>query len=384
MTKLTVFNNNQLSRVPEQPLPSIFKSIDGLRGFACLIVLCHHCYFHAGSYAYPVIEIANSKIAISSLLFYGYSGVELFFVLSGFCLTYSMIKNPEKEIDWVQYAINRVRRIYPPFIGVMILLLTLSLIIYSFKINPFMYDNLLSMPSFKHLVLSFSFVSLSFNTSFWTLCVEWRWYLILPIVILIYKQFKILGLLASSVAISLFYAFVIHDSSYTQLQFILSPLPLYLPIFILGVWVAHLVVEKRNNYLIQYSIWGLLASFILLVLVHPPAPSLDFSYARILPFGIFYFFLLITAIYDRRIQSIFSWKPMVVLGQFSYSLYLIHLPIIQGIHSITKSMNWSPQIQFFFYQGFVMPLCILLGYVFYRFLEKPFLKKRLVQPERAI
>jgi peptidoglycan/LPS O-acetylase OafA/YrhL len=380
MSQIISSSNDVSNQSSDRPLPSIFKSIDGLRGFACLIVLCHHCYFHGGSYLYPTIQVSNWKLSLSSLFYYGYSGVELFFVLSGFCLTYSIIKSPNKVVDWRQYFINRVRRIYPAFIATMVILFGLSFIIHSQKLDVFINEKFLEMPTFKHLLLSLSFVSLSFNTSFWTLCVEWRWYLIVPLMIFIYKRFNILGTFIFSMAISLIYATFIQPSSSVLLKFILSPLALYLPLFVLGILAAHLLVTKPSSlvqdYIIRYSKWGVLASFIPLFIVVPPEPNLEFSYARIVPFGVFYFFLLVAALYDSNFQKMFSWKPLVFVGEFSYSLYLIHLPIIQAIHIFTKPMNWSDQTQFFFYQGFVLTLCIVLGYLFYLLFEKPFLKKR--------
>jgi peptidoglycan/LPS O-acetylase OafA/YrhL len=372
--------NDSLVRQPAQPTSSVFTSIDGLRGIACLMVLCHHCYFHGGRYSYPIIEIFNNKISLSGVFFYGYSGVELFFVLSGFCLAYSMIKNPDRKVDWRQYFLNRIRRIYPAFLASMALFMLLSLIINYFKITPLINDEILQMPSLKVLIYSFSFISLSFNTSFWTLCVEWRWYLILPIIILIYKRFKITGVFFVSIISSIIYSLYIEKSSNVQLAFFLSPLPKYLPLFSLGIWVAHIAIVKKNTLFqeicTRYVRLGCLASLVLIVILVPHEPQVDFSYERIVPFGIFYFFVLIAAIFDEKIKKILSWKPIVLIGNFSYSLYLIHLPIIQIIHSITKSMNWTPQFQFIFYQGLVMPTCIALSYVFYRVAEKPFIKKR--------
>jgi peptidoglycan/LPS O-acetylase OafA/YrhL len=381
MSQIISSSTDASNQSSDRPIPSTFTAIDGLRGFACLIVLCHHCYFHGGRYSYPTIKILNWKQSLSSLFYYGYSGVELFFILSGFCLAYSIIRSPNKIVNWRQYFIKRARRIYPAFIATMVILFTLSFIIHSQKIDIFIDNKFLEMPTSEQLFLSLSFVDFSFNTSFWTLCLELRWYLIFPLIILIYKRFNISGAFIFSIVISLIYSTFIYPSSQTQLKFILGPLPLYLPLFVLGVWAAHLLVTKPSSlvqdYITRYSKWGCLASLIPLFIVVPPEPFFGFSRSRIIPFGIFYFFLLVAALYDSSFQKFFSWKPLVFVGEFSYSLYLIHLPIIEGIYIFTKPMNWSDQTQFFFYQGFVFALCVFLGYLFYLLFEKPFLKEKI-------
>ena len=148
----------------------------------------------------------------------------------------------------------------------------------------------------------------------------------------------------------------------------------------MGICVADLIVKNKDTnfgtILTKYSKWFCLSNFILAIVLVPKEPDLELSYLRIFSFGLFYSSLLTAAIFDRFVNRIFSSRPLVFIGKFSYSLYLIHLPIIHAIHTMTKSLNWTEQSQFIFYQGFVMPLCIFLGYVFYQFAERPFLRKK--------
>src|SRR5436305_1631096 len=88
-----------------------FRSIDGLRGFACLLVVTHHCYLFGGRYQWPAIGVASWHFVLPQLLFHGYSGVELFFIISGFCLSYPVLSNPNREFDVKRYAKSRFKRI---------------------------------------------------------------------------------------------------------------------------------------------------------------------------------------------------------------------------------------------------------------------------------
>ena len=377
MTKIISTSTDQLSKIT----PPRLEAIDGLRGVACLMVVAHHCYFHGGRYAYPELNIGSWKtIALSQILFYGYSGVELFFVLSGFCLAYPILNRLPQTPNWRRYFVSRIRRIYPPFLIAMVLFGICAWLIQYLQVEPFFSARVLAIPSFRQFIYSILFISLSFNTSFWTLCVEWRWYFVLPLLITLYFRFKMLGILAFTTSVSLFYVFFIQSSNSEQVKFLLSPLPLFLPVFALGIWSAELATSKHKStgtdFIIQNIRWGCLASLFFLLIVVPREPNLNLTFSRAIPFGLLYFFVVLAAIYDPVIRQILSWKPLVILGEFSYSLYLIHLPLIHAAYSVTQKLNWSPATQFLFYQGAFLPFCILLGYLFYQVAEKPFLRQR--------
>ena len=84
------------------------ENIDSLRGLAALYVLFFHCYFLGNIYIY------DGKI--QDLIVHGDIGVPIFFVISGFSITYSVIKkdlvNPE---ELKGFYIRRIYRIIPLF-----------------------------------------------------------------------------------------------------------------------------------------------------------------------------------------------------------------------------------------------------------------------------
>ena len=65
---------------------------------------------------------------------------------------------------------------------------------------------------------------------------------------------------------------------------------------------------------------------------------------------------------------------MVLVGLFSYSLYLIHQRIIMLFSAVTRSLHWSGAIQFFFFQVVVFLFCIMIGFLFFQLAEKPVIR----------
>jgi peptidoglycan/LPS O-acetylase OafA/YrhL len=356
-----------------------FDSLDGLRALACLAVLCHHCYIWAGRYQWPVVELSGQPLSLSRLLSYGYLGVEIFFVLSGFCLAYPLLCRAGEPIDWRRYFASRARRILPPYWAALLLFAGMSALITGLQVMPFAASDALQTPQTKHLILGVLLTSVVYNSSFWTLCLEARWYLALPLLIRLHARLRMPGVLAVCVIVSLLFMELGHRLP-GRLQFLIGPLPLFLPLFGLGIALAEIASRTGHSGLaaacVRYRRWGLLLAVALVGCFTPAEPDLGFHYSRIVPAGLLGFFLVLMALYDPLVRRWLSYPPLVALGGFSYSLYLIHLPFIHLTYAVTKTKPFPDAIQFLIYQGIVLPVCVLLGYLFYRVAEKPFLQRR--------
>ena len=90
-----------------------------LRGIAAIIVLIVHAI---QLYWFRLIGSSNEIALISGL--FGRHAVLLFFLLSGYLITLSILTNiiRNQRFDWTEYAAARIARIYPPLIGAIIYL----------------------------------------------------------------------------------------------------------------------------------------------------------------------------------------------------------------------------------------------------------------------
>jgi len=137
--------------------PRRLPVLDGLRGLAVLLVLFAHASAR-GLYLFPGFDLRGC----------GRPGVFLFFVLSAFLLTRQMLERDPRDLRsaraWGRYAARRVLRIYPAYLAVSLLYLATQ---------GWSGEQLL-----EHLALRRG------ERHFWTIPVEFTYYLVLPVVVL--------------------------------------------------------------------------------------------------------------------------------------------------------------------------------------------------------
>jgi peptidoglycan/LPS O-acetylase OafA/YrhL len=366
------------------PKSERLPAIDGLRGFASLLVLFHHCIEYGGSFRFLVLPLGEYFISWTGLILYGYGGVDLFFVLSGFCLAYPIYTRPDRPFDVKRYTLARIRRIMPPYLAAIAILWVLALLgIYG------------TPPTTKQLILALLMVYSWGSFAYWTLTLEARWYVVFPFLALPLKASTLTHsvLLRRFGAIFLFavgccvvYVFLLENVKNELVQrllFLLTPLPQFLPVFVAGIGVAKLysvMPEFPKSKAVLYERWLLglfVLAFVLMLFVTPPAPErLQSRYQRVIPFGLVFTSLLLLGLYHPKFRWFFGTKPMVFSGDISYSLYLVHLPIIAFMYDFTKPMSLPVPVQFFIYQWVVPGICIAVAFGFYWCFERPTLRAK--------
>ncbi len=200
-----------------------------------------------------------------------------------------------------------------------------------------------------------------------------------PVLVMVTRKTGPLALILVTSALSILSAgYLASDARWISRQF--TPVLFYLPLFALGMIGARLyrrflagpphVLFFRSTRSVRLMLIAALAVAIGYV---PPDPDGWLSYYRIIPFGLFYFFLLLFALCDPVGQRVFSFRPLVGLGIISYSLYLVHEPIIHYAYFVCRQYDWSPLQQALFFQCVLAPFCVCIGMVFFFCIERRFL-----------
>ena len=284
--------------------------MEGLRGFAVFLVFLVHYVTFIRPWFSKQSDLGRFADSVHMI---GNTGVDLFFVLSGYLIYGSLISRPQR---FPRFMSRRVERIYPAFAVVFVIYILLSLVspIHN-KIPTTGFDELVYLLE-NFLLLPGLFPIEPMITVAWSLSYEIFFYLAIPLVIFV------LGLRRWSVAqrTGLFLALALG----TALSFSVVEGRVRLIMFISGI----LLHEFASNRPIPApgSIIGLLALVGgLLGMLLPVTGSGGFALKISLLFVAF-FMVCATCVCRPTawLSRIFSWTPVRWLGNMSYSYYLLH------------------------------------------------------------
>lgn len=308
--------------------------LDGLRGLAIFLVLIEH-------YVWDSVHIAHVDWR-SYALFpfrFAWSGVDLFFVLSGFLIGGILIDAKSASNYYSTFYLRRVHRIFPLYY----LWLILFSVGYYFSAGTnadfltvlfHRYMPLWTYPAFlQNFAMSLhNGVGPIWLGITWSLAVEEQFYLLLPAIVRRFSIKWIVGLAAAAIIVAPLLRFALLKSG-TGVMAPYALLPCRADTLAFGV-IAAVMVRNRSAWTWLEShprqIYWALASlstavFCLLFVRDPFAKNLFVSFGFSV-LAAFYATLLIVLVVcpGRMGQLAFGWKPLVKLGTISYAVYIIH------------------------------------------------------------
>jgi peptidoglycan/LPS O-acetylase OafA/YrhL len=266
---------------------------------------------------------SGPQTAFSFLARQACHGVDLFFVLSGFCLAYPTLANLQNEsgatFRIAAYGARRIVRILPPYyaaIATFTLLGYALLGLHNSLPEPMSREALTAGGILKQALFLDRDRQFS-DASFWTLAVEFRWYFVFPILLWLWVRHpRAFGALAVA-------AIVAGGTRLAGVDVF------FLPFFMLGIVAAHLHVRG-----IRLRLWGALALVLSLVAAAASTAPYGWGFPENGPFwGIAMFCVVVAAGSAPALRSVLSARWLVAVGTASYGIYLIHEPLVALIEN---------------------------------------------------
>ena len=334
-------------------------AMEGIRGYAVLLVFLVHQDTLFRGYLAPGSSLAR----LSQFCHYiGNSGVDQFFVLSGFLIYGNLINRPQ---SFGSFLSKRVRRIYPTFLCVFAIYVVLSYLEPAYSKIPaapqrsvlYLVENLLFMPG--------SFPIEPLIPVRWSLSFEFFFYLSLPLLIggLGMREWKRSGRVAFFLAL-----LTLHCVGYG-----LQVLPhIRLVAFIAGVLLWELNQTQAASRLSSLGEMGALLFYAAVFLI-PFSPRFGVVWNLLLA-GALFALTLFSFAFHGVLNTIFRAWPIRWLGNMSYSFFLLHGLILNGIAAAIERMGFHGSISVFGYVALaVLNLAIALvgSFLIFFFVEKP-------------
>lgn len=355
-------------------MDSRIRSIDGWRAIAALGVLYTHVWVTLGL---PSLSVAGVEV-MHFLNLWG-NGVQLFFVISGFCF-YLVLKKYEKyDLQTIIYFWRkRWLRIAPAFYTICIFL---AFIHY----GPFNFN------TFYKLFLNFIFLQnhlqeATIDATFWSLAVEWHFYLLLPVVFIAINRFDVKKVIVA-IIISCFFLNVLHFAGF----FLPGPGWGYLIFTNIGhfAWGILLGFIYKNHILFSFltNTYSLLAGLIVayigkflfssLVLKHcSPLLAILFESTGPLVMTFGFGMMIYTTLFNPFSSGLIGNKVLSIIGEISYSFYLWHSSIIFFLYHNFHEYIPATAAGVFLFMALTLLILLPISYITYTLLESFYFKRR--------
>jgi hypothetical protein len=323
---------------------SQIQSLQVFRGFAALAVVAHHAA--NGTEAF----VGQMPSAASALFVYGLLGVDFFFVLSGFIIMYAHCDDERTPASVNRYAFKRLTRIYPAYLPVGLGMIALYAALPDLSAAGVGRDfsfvsSLLLVPANGPPALSVA----------WTLVHELMFYGVF-LLYFVSRRWLAGGLLAWALMI------LLANQWSSPAGWLRYPLSLLNIEFMFGVGAAWLV---RSRTLHGQGRWiATLGIAIACLTVWSMAPD-KVTYLRLVfAFGLA---LLIVGFAVRERSAALQWPALLlILGNASYSIYLIHNPLL----SLTQRLAGRLALTWPSAMVLGVMLSLLAGWIYYMMVER--------------
>ena len=367
--------------------------LDGIRACAALWVLLGHCHLFAFGWQRSQSPWARPL----DLLLYMHLGVDIFLVLSGFCLALPVVRHgnglPMRTRD---YFLARAWRILPPYLVTLFLILLVNAVVplAAWGRHAAGPTSAIPVPVLLANVFLLQDVFPSTNVingPFWSIAVEWHLYFVFPLLVAVLRRRGPAVLLAVGAAIAIVLTWlrfrypVLSDAVPATIP---EP-PYYIALFVMGIVAASLAADPRfqamRARLVRYA--GIAACVLCL-----PLGAVLWTYRIIDGGNVHRFFdhadvidplagavtaaclLLMCGLPPRhRLRRFFESPSLVAIGGYSYSLYLVHIPILAALNRWIDYAGVSARsagTTLFVLVAVGVPACLLFARVFARCFER--------------
>jgi peptidoglycan/LPS O-acetylase OafA/YrhL len=295
------------------------------------------CLFHFSSSSNYLPDGNVLKVVGS----YGAYGVQMFFVISGFVLPYSLSKSGYTLGNFGNFVLRRIVRLDPPYIlsiVIVVILAYVSTLSPLYRGKPFQFN---WGDALFHLGYLNSFVGRPWlSPVYWTLAIEFQFYLLLG---LLYPVFSNSNNFTRGIIIVVFLSLALWLRD-------LGLIFCHGPLFLMGIF-SFLCYQRKLK----------AVPFFLLLAVCYAIGWSSFS-PKAITFGL----CTVPAIFLLNVSNRF----LLFLGQISYSLYLLHVPIGSRVTNLTEALTTDVTLRL---MGIALAFgaSIVASALFYRFVEEP-------------
>lgn len=362
--------------------------LDGLRGIAIALVLCFHCF-------HPIIKgpLRNVLFPLTFGGQGGWTGVDLFFVLSGFLIG-GILLDAKSSTNYFQvFYRRRFFRIFPAWMAFLIVYNLITSIATATNFRILAWDGAWAVPWYVPLLFLYNFwvvITHDWNplvlSILWTLSVEEQFYVTMPWLVRFVEPKRMLRIAIGGVFVAIALRFVGLAAMKIYRTYWSVLMPCRMDSLLLGFIAA--VIWRNPEWCASFAKWKTLHRILVILLgagfvYYTARPGFEPRERWGLAIGLtwtsaLYFLLLMYSLLHK--DGILGWVLRLGwlrwLGGIAYGVYLFHRIFMQTVTSLlwrssmVEVTTLGPLVLYLVIFAAMLVFCRLL-YLFY---EKPFLK----------
>jgi peptidoglycan/LPS O-acetylase OafA/YrhL len=369
--------------------------LDGIRGICALYIATYHAQLYTGHNDYKDINFGVVK-SLSLLFSFGYLAVPIFIVLSGFCLAIPVANSESPNIKggFTKYIGRRAKRILPPYYFALFMFIIMIWAIPILKIESHTaWDSKIPMDTMA--IVSHVLLIQNFNLNWvfkidgplWSVATEWQLYFAFPVLIYLWKKIGLINVTVLSILVSLIISAFLLPAKVMHLWF--------LGLFSLGILGANITFSKEPKWqkFREDFPWRIFTNITLLVVTIFVVIGEHKNMSPKILETLIGFGAITLIIHYSTIEIYTDQKPvflrllnskfLMILGTFSYSVYLIHSPLLGLFNLLTLRIPMTALSRWIIMEAVAVPVAVGISYVFYLLIERKFMpghsKKELVK-----
>jgi peptidoglycan/LPS O-acetylase OafA/YrhL len=338
-----------------------YKNLDGIRAFAAIIVMFFH-FFQS-------VQIDSNSLVnvLKKISLFGQTGVDLFFVLSGFLITRILINSKSNPHFFKNFIFRRIVRIFPLYYLFLFLYFFIAPILLNTQFIP------LNEQWFYYVYLQNIGATFNWNLNgpehFWSLAIEEHFYLFWPFLIYFFNQKSIKYLIAIIVVGTIFLRYLMIRNNLSVFYFTFTRIDALAIGAGLSLLELNFVFQKKNKNKFLILLLILVVPMVVFWIKLSGSGSLEVIKYSLLAF--FYFALIgyvLCLSPNNFVNTILESKLLNFSGKISYGLYVYHPLVFLLVFKYYDFLNWKLQLMLSF------TITYLVAIFSYYLFENQFLK----------
>ncbi|WP_272023346.1 acyltransferase family protein [Olleya namhaensis] len=343
-----------------------FKGLNGIRAIAAIVVMVCHIDQQIELFSLPHKNIHATGMAVRA--------VDMFFVLSGFLITYLLLveKNKTGTINFKNFYIRRILRIWPVYY----LTIFVTLILIYFNVVPTVSDLTTSLLFYMFLMANISYllrINLPTITPLWSVGVEEQFYLIWPYIVKKTKKylwfFSVFFL--GGCALRVVSRYTLNEVAPMLVEFLYS---FRINIMALGAFGAYLVYSNHKflNIIFRRDLQLLSWCILLFSIIYHPIHIRTFVDSEVN--SIFYLIIILNVACNPKTVFTLENKVFDFFGRISYGIYMYHMVVIYVCSYIYIKFNMV--LNYYMILAIIVLVTLIGSYISFVYFETPFLKMK--------